>query len=111
MVDRIDLLILPAGEGKTRWLVGRAFEEAGHGNNVVFLSRSAAEYDKFLTYYRSEYGAGCPVRHVDDMVDIPYGSVVLIDDYHKKEKKTLFNLDALKEKCQKIIATMEGKRK
>jgi hypothetical protein len=105
MIDNIDFKVLPAGEGKTRWLVGRAYEESQFGHHVVFLSHSPSEYERFLTYYRTEYGAGCPVRYAHDIENIPLDSVVLIDNLDKKVHHSLFDLDVLKEKCLKILAT------
>lgn len=104
----INYKVLPVGEGKTRWLVSKAFEEAQMGHHVVLLSHRPSEYEKFLAYYRSEYGAGCPVQYANDMAVIPFDAVVLIDDCDKKKKHQLFDLEFLKEKCKKIFATMSN---
>ena len=101
-------MIRPAGEGKTRWLVGRAFEESQAGNRVVLLSNNPAEYEKFMLYYRTEYSSRCPVEYISSTTDIPYDAVVLVDDLHEKTKKSLFDLDKIKTMCKKIFATAKG---
>lgn len=109
-VANIDFMILPAGEGKTRWLVSKAFDEVNMGSNVYLLAHNSKEYDKFLTYYRSEYRSRCPVRQAKSLTDIPYDAVVLIDDVEKQRKHLNFNLEDIKNICKKIFATVEGKR-
>ena len=38
MIENIKFKILPAGEGKTRWLVEKAFESANEGKEIFFES-------------------------------------------------------------------------
>ena len=109
MVENIFFKVLPAGEGKTRWLVEKAFKEVSNGNRVVFLSSDYAEYEKFVLYYRTLFAMYCPVAHVEDTAAVLNDSVVLVDNLIKKMHDKAINLAELKEKSKAIFVTVEGK--
>lgn len=107
MVENIKFKILPAGEGKTRWLVERAFEAANKGKEVFFVTRSYREYEKFVMYYRSQFAIFCPVKMAESIDEITSNAVILIDDIIDKGYMNL-NYKELKECAGEIFATITG---
>ena len=99
----------PAGEGKTRWLVEKAFKEVNNGKKVVFLSEDTTEFEKFARYYRTLFAMYCPVVHATTPQDVPAESVVLIDELVIKLVEEKIDISILKEKCSNIFVTVEGK--
>lgn len=109
MVENIYFKVLPAGEGKTRWLVEKAFNEINSGNPVVLVTKDDEEFDKFVMYYRTLFAMYCPVRHVKGIEEIPDNAIVLIDNFMFKLEKNVFDINAVKSKGAAIFATVEGK--
>ena len=109
MVENIYFKVLPAGEGKTRWLVEKAFKEVNNGKKVVFLSEDTTEFEKFVRYYRTLFAMYCPVVHATTPQDVPAESVVLIDELVIKLVEEKIDINILKEKCSNIFITVEGK--
>lgn len=109
MVENIYFKVLPAGEGKTRWLVEKAFKEINNGKKVVFLSKNSTEFEKFSMYYRTLFAMYCPVIHASTSENVPEESIVLIDELAIKLTKENINLNLLKAKCSAIFVTVEGK--
>lgn len=107
MVENIKFKILPAGEGKTRWLVERAFEAANEGKEIFFVTRSYREYEKFVMYYRSQFAMFCPVKMAESIDEITSNAVILIDDIVDKGYMNL-NYKELKEGAGEIFATITG---
>jgi hypothetical protein len=108
MVENIVFKVLPAGEGKTRWLVEQAFNAINNGNKVVFLTTNTTEFEKFVMYYRTLFATYCPVLHITKPEDVPQESVVLIDELVVKLSQEQLDLTILKEKCKSIFVTVEG---
>ncbi len=106
MVD-IKFKILPAGEGKTRWLVGKAFAECNNGNEVYLLTNNDEEYQKFMLRYRTEYSMYCPVKMLLHSNEFKAG-IVLIDNLIEKMEKDILNVQDLSD-AKNIFATLNGK--
>lgn len=107
MVD-IKFKVLPAGEGKTRWLVEKAFDECSKGNDVYLLTNNEEEYQKFMLRYRTEYSMYCPVKmlsHSDELKD----GVVLIDNFVEKFEKGILNVSVIQLVANDIFATISGR--
>ena len=109
MVENMYFKVLPAGEGKTRWLVEKAFNEINKGNTVVLLSKDDEEFDKFTMYYRTLFAMYCPVKLAKDIETIPNNAIVLIDNFMFKLEKNVFDVKAVKSKGAAIFATIEVK--
>ena len=107
MVD-IKFKVLPAGEGKTRWLVTQAFNECSKGNSVYLLTDNDEEYQKFMLRYRTEYSMYCPVKMLSSMNEFS-GGVILIDNFVEKIEKGILNVSAVQSVATDVFATISGR--
>ena len=107
MIENIKFKILPTGEGKTRWLVGKAFESANEGKEIFFVTRSYREFEKFVMYYRSQFAMFCPVKMAESVSEITKDAVVLIDDIVDKGYMDI-NYTELKQCAGEVFATITG---
>jgi hypothetical protein len=107
MVD-IKFKVLPAGEGKTRWLVNQAFNECSKGNSVYLLTDNDEEYQKFMLRYRTEYSMYCPVKMVANSDEIKDG-VILIDNFVEKIEKGILNVSTIQSVASDVFATISGR--
>lgn len=100
--------IASPGEGKTAWLVDKAFFEVGQGKKVFLLtSPDSPEYHKFISRYHINYTQSCPIEPVDSIRHIKPGSVVLIDDIFKFVNATSA-INRLNTICDKVYITING---
>ena len=106
MIDNIIFKILPAGEGKTRWLVSKAFDAANEGKEVYALTNDYKEFEKLVLKYRNEFAMFCPIKMAENINEIPQGSIVLIDNLIKRHMDIDF--EALKNIASKIYVTITG---
>lgn len=83
-MSKIIYKVAPPGEGKTKWLVNKAYEELAAGKRCLYVSTddSSHDYEHFCKMYLYEFLQICPVMPYSiDSLDSD--CVILIDDAMK----------------------------
>jgi hypothetical protein len=108
MID-IKFKVLPAGEGKTRWLVEKAFDECSKGNSVFLLTNDNDEFQKFMIRYRTSFSMYCPVKMLETTSPVPNNAIVLIDNFTEKVSSGLIYMSTIQTSAKEVFATLTGK--
>lgn len=73
--------VLLPGEGKTKWLIEKAFQLQQQGdNNIYYYSNNEHKYIKFCNKYLQTYDKVCPVMYANNSSMVSTDASVLIDD-------------------------------
>lgn len=100
--------IAPPGEGKTKWLVQKAFESTISNKRCYYVvtSTNDREFEKFCELYRSLFNHVCPVTVLSDETTIDENCVILIDEGMRR--KSIGTIMSLTESANTIYMTLEG---
>ncbi len=104
------LIYKPAnrGEGKTSWLLDKAFYEHDLGKRCYLLCRpDEIEYRQFCNKYLALYSQICPVMPLELYEELDNDCVLFIDNAfsHSDIQRVL---EACYPRCAKIYITLEG---
>lgn len=92
------------GEGKTKWLVERAFEAYSQGITPIYVGLSR-DFDIIRDVWRGVIGTICPIKYIEQCSHISFEeSCFLTDDLFENVSDVSFwGNDILKHRCDWYI--------
>ncbi len=78
-MNNVKIFRAKRGEGKTKWLVERAFEEYTQGFTPIYMGLNR-DFDMVRDVWMATIGTVCPIKHIDQCQHISFQESCFLTD-------------------------------